>query len=68
MKRDVKRVDAGRRTFINGAVVAGLGTFAAATLPMSTFAAPTQESGKETEGKGYRLSQHVLDYYKSTDR
>ena len=68
MKRDVKQVDAGRRKFINGAAAAGLGSFAAASLPMSTLAAPPQESGKENEGKGYRLSQHVLDYYKSTAR
>jgi len=66
MKRDVKRVDAGRRKFINGAAAAGLGTIAAASLPMSTLAAPAQDPGKESAGKGYRLSQHVLDYYKST--
>ncbi len=68
MKRDVKRVDTGRRKFINGAAAAGLGTFAAASLPMSTIAAPVQDPGKENAGKGYRLSQHVLDYYKSTAR
>lgn len=68
MKRDVKQVNAGRRKFINGAAAAGLGTFAAASLPMSTIAAPAQEHGKENAGKGYRLSQHVLDYYKSTAR
>ena len=68
MKRDVKQVDAGRRKFINGAAAAGLGSFAAASPPMSTLAAPLQESGQENEGKGYRLSPHVLDYYKSTDR
>ena len=65
MKRDAKQVDAGRRRFINGAAAAGLSTFAAASLPMSTIAAPAQDTGKD-EGKGYRLSQHVLDYYKST--
>ncbi len=68
MKRDVKRVDTGRRRFINGAAAAGLGTFAVASLPMSTVAATAQDSGKEDAGKGYRLSQHVLDYYKSTAR
>ena len=68
MKRDMKRVDAGRRKFINGAAAAGLGTIAAASLPMSSIAAPAQESGKENTGKGYRLSRHVLDYYKSTAR
>ena len=65
MRRDVKQIDEGRRHFINGAAAAGLGTFAAATLPMSTIAASAQESGKEAQGRGYRLSQHVLDYYKS---
>ena len=68
MKRDVKQVDAGRRRFINGAAAAGLGTFAAASLPMSTIAAPAQDPGKESAGKGYHLSRHVLDYYKSTAR
>ena len=65
MKRDVKRVNEGRRHFINGAAVAGLGTFAAAALPMSAIAAPAQEPGKESQGRGYRLSQHVIEYYKS---
>ena len=65
MKRDVKRVNEGRRHFINGAAAAGLGTFAAAALPMSAIAAPAQQPGKEAQGRGYRLSQHVIDYYKS---
>lgn len=65
MKRDVKQVDAGRRNFMNNAAAAGLGTFVAAAMPASTIAAPTEEAGGHAKGKGYRLSQHVLDYYKS---
>lgn len=65
MKRDVKQMDASRRNFMHDAAAAGLGTFVAAAMPTSTLAAPAEEAGGHAKGKGYRLSRHVLDYYKS---
>ncbi|MCP3869848.1 MAG: transcriptional initiation protein Tat [Gammaproteobacteria bacterium] len=65
MKRDVKKVDSGRRNFIGGAAAAGAGTLMAAAIPASAMATPAEEASHDAEKKGYRLSQHVLDYYKS---
>ena len=49
MKRENRPVDEKRRKFLGSA---------------ATATAATDEASQE-EGKGYRLTQHVLDYYKS---
>ena len=58
-----------RRGFMLGAAVAGAATAAVVTLPKTE---PAQEPVAETNppapknGGGYRLSEHVKRYYKTT--
>lgn len=66
MKQDDKQVDGERRKFLGQAVAAGAGSVVAASLPGSALGADeieAQESDKAQQG--YRLTRHVLDYYKS---
>jgi hypothetical protein len=54
-----------RRQFISSGVILGAGAVAAVALPNAALAAqeaPKVESKKE---EGYRLTQHIADYYKS---
>ena len=58
-----------RRGFMLGAAVAGAATAAVVTLPKSP--APQAPVAEETppkpeNGGGYRVSEHVKRYYKST--
>jgi hypothetical protein len=58
-----------RRGFMLGAAVAGAATAAVVTLPVQTDSAePVTESEppKPERGGGYRLSEHVKQYYKTT--
>ena len=63
MTQNKKPVDEKRRGFLKGAAAAGVGAVAAAATP-ATAAVEPQEAEPE-QGKGYRLTQHVIDYYKS---
>ena len=60
-----------RRTFLSGGALIGAGAVAAAIAP--NMAAAASETQIEVENKpgdkqedGYRLTQHIADYYKST--
>lgn len=61
--------DSGRRQFIRSSLVAGVGAATAATLPGAAVAAPdtdTIEAERSESGqRGYRLSRHILDYYRT---
>lgn len=63
MKQD-KQVSTARRQFLQQAVTGSGAAAAAATLPGAVAAqsGPVQD---EPQRKGYRLSQHVVDYYRS---
>ena len=66
MKQKSKPVDKGRRKFLSGAAAAGVGGAIAATVPAATTLAATgQDDPDEKKARGYQLTQHVLDYYKS---
>ena len=64
MKQDDKLVDVRRRKFLGQAVTASAGTVVAAALPTAALAG-SEEAAREPQKKGYQLSQHILDYYKS---
>ena len=56
----------GRREFIKTGAAVGAGAAASALLPGAAAAAV--DDGREGAGKrkkGYQLSQHVLDYYRT---
>ena len=59
-----------RRGFLWGAAAAGAATAAVATLPKvadgTPLAAPEDKVPAPENGGGYRLSEHVLRYYKTT--
>lgn len=61
-----------RRGFIRGAAVAGAATAAVATLPgapgvdPAPVAQPQPQPPAPENGGGYRLSEHVQRYYKTT--
>ena len=65
MKKDQKQIDdAGRRSFLRGSATAGAGAAVAATVPGIALAADEPEI--DDEKKGYRLTDHVIAYYKTT--
>ena len=65
MKKKINRQDKGRREFMKKSVMAGAGV-AASTLAGGTVLAAEPGIESETrQDKGYQLTQHVYDYYKS---
>ncbi len=54
-----------RRAFIGGAVTAGAGAALAAIVPTAAISADTDAADEKLADKGYQLTEHVLDYYKS---
>jgi hypothetical protein len=66
MKDDKKQALAtDRRKFLRGSLMTGMGVAAAATLPGTVLAAESEVAPKEEGQKGYHLTQHILDYYKT---
>ena len=65
MKTKSQPKDQARREFIKKSTLAGAGV--AATTMASTRAIAAVDDGVEQKPgqKGYQLTQHVLDYYKS---
>jgi hypothetical protein len=64
MKKDKqKTTDSSRRKFLQGAAGAGAGVAIVAAVPAAVSAADETPKGDKPEG--YRLTQHILDYYKS---
>ena len=56
-----------RRDFIKKSTIVGAGV-AAGALTGTAAAADIESPGDQKPGqKGYQLTQHVLDYYKSAD-
>ena len=66
MKRDAKPVSEERRAFVRRAGITTGAAAAVATAPGVAIGSPEAvEDAQETETRGYRLTRHVLDYYKS---
>lgn len=53
-----------RRGFLAGVASAAPAVAAVAVAPKAAVAAPTTEA-PEQQGKGYRLTPHVMAYYKT---
>lgn len=61
-----KHPDNERRRFIKGSLVAGVGVATAVVLPGEVMAAEHEESPDRPKAqKGYRLTPHILEYYKT---
>ena len=68
MKHDQKHDPlSSRRAFIGGAVTAGAGLALAlaAVVPAAAISADIDAADEKPADKGYQLTEHVLDYYKS---
>ena len=64
MKREQEKADLKRRKFLRGSLATGAGVAAVAVAPGQAMAEATREE-ESKENKGYRLTEHVLAYYKS---
>jgi uncharacterized Rossmann fold enzyme len=59
--------DEKRREFIKKSTLVGAGLAATAVASTGVIADVDTTSSDKPEQKGYQLTQHVLDYYKSSD-
>ena len=67
MKNKNQPKDQQRREFIKKSAIVGAGVTATAVASTSAIADVGATSADRPEQKGYQISQHVLDYYKSAD-
>ena len=66
MKHINKHPNLSRRTFLRGTVLTSAGAAVATAVPGVAVASVAQaESEPESKQKGYRLTQHIVDYYKT---
>ncbi len=66
-KHDAKGVKASqpRRTFLRKSALAAGGLAGAATLPGEVLADADNLPDEETQQAGYRLTEHIAEYYKT---
>ena len=67
MKNKRKPRDQERREFIKKSTLVGAGVAATSLASTRAIAEVSGGTHEKTEQKGYQLTQHVLDYYKSAD-
>ena len=65
MKNKSQLRDQERREFIKKSTLIGAGVAATSMVSTQAIADVSGESAEPAEQKGYQLTQHVLDYYKS---
>ena len=65
MKNDEQPRDEKRRAFIKKTTLAGAGVAAASMTATQVIADAGPSPDEPATQKGYQLTQHVLDYYKS---
>ena len=66
MKKAKQQVSHSRRRFLRDAGVSGGAAAVAATAPGVALAEnPEADNGQKKEQQGYRLTDHILAYYKS---
>jgi uncharacterized Rossmann fold enzyme len=67
VKSKTQLKDEKRREFIKKSTLVGAGVAATAIASTGVIADVDTASSDKPEQKGYQLTQHVLDYYKSAD-
>ena len=65
MKKIKKDLDKQRREFIKKSTLVGAGMAATTVASGSAIASVSVHNPEERQQKGYQLTQHVIDYYKS---
>jgi hypothetical protein len=66
MKGNKQKMIHNRREFLRGSAIAGAGVAVASSIP-SVSLATTSEGAVDDQPveEGYRLTRHIIDYYKS---
>ena len=64
MKKIKKDLNKTRREFIKNSTLVGAGVVATTVLPGTAIASNSMAEPEEKQ-KGYQLTEHVLEYYKS---
>ncbi len=64
MKQEKKQSTVSRRDFLQGAAAVGAGA-AVLTASGSVVAATPESPDEQAKPKGYRLTRHIIDYYKT---
>ena len=67
MKNKSQLKDQERREFIKKSTLVGAGVAATTMASTRAIAGISGDTAEEPGQKGYQLTQHVLDYYKSAD-
>ena len=67
MNKKTQLKDQERREFIKKSTLVGAGVAASAIASTEAIAQVSGEAAEPPRQKGYQLTQHVLDYYKSAD-
>jgi len=65
MKDSKEQVSQTRRKFLRDATVTGGIAAVAASAPGVALAETSEEGAAQKPSEGYRLTKHILDYYKS---
>jgi len=60
-----QKTNEGRRDFLRGSVVVGAGAVVATGISGQAVAAVDAEKAEQPVEEGYRLTKHILDYYKT---
>lgn len=67
MKNNSKQTNQERRDFIKKSTLVGAVVVASSVASVEAIAAVNSDRAEPPEQKGYQLTQHVMDYYKSAD-
>ena len=65
MKKQKTDFNHQRREFVKKSALATVGVTAATVLPGAAMAGDASPDTESKQQKGYQLTQHVVDYYKS---
>jgi hypothetical protein len=65
MKHQKPQTSLSRRKFLRNTAITGGVAAASVTAPGIATADSSETTGEERPREGYRLTQHILDYYKS---
>lgn len=68
MKTEKHTLSKSRRDFLRGTVTTGAAAAVVTALPQAAVGAPSeevQEQDSKRGSKGYQVTQHVIDYYRS---
>lgn len=65
MKKTERELDESKRNFMKKSALAGAGVVATGVVSGEAFATVVPEEKETKQSKGYQLTPHILEYYKS---